>query len=106
MLRPGAHVPLSPLSYATAECCLHIFLFLGSEGGGMAQCPPPYASGVDKIIYTSVLNAAYFETWPGLPTSFELFQMQQTANIAVRPSSSFYLKLGLLCYCKGQLGEQ
>jgi len=32
--------PLPPLSYVTAEYCLYIFLFLGSEGGAMAQCPP------------------------------------------------------------------
>jgi len=25
--------PLPPLRYATAEYCLYIFLFLGSEGG-------------------------------------------------------------------------
>jgi len=25
--------PLPPLSYATSEYCLYIFLFLGSEGG-------------------------------------------------------------------------
>ena len=42
--------PLPPLSYATAEYCLYIFLFLGSEGGGMAQCPPPYASADNAII--------------------------------------------------------
>jgi len=35
--------PLPPLSYATADYCSYIFLFLGSEGG-MAQCSSPYAS--------------------------------------------------------------
>jgi len=36
--------PLPPLSCTTAEYFLYIFLFSGSEGGGMAQWPPPYAS--------------------------------------------------------------
>jgi len=36
--------PLPPLSYATAEYCLYIFLFLGSEGGPWHSGPPPYAS--------------------------------------------------------------
>jgi len=36
--------PLSPLSYNTAEYCLCIFLFLGSEGGPLHSAPPPYAS--------------------------------------------------------------
>jgi len=37
--------PLPPLSNATAEYCLHIFLFLGSEGAWHSGPPPPYASG-------------------------------------------------------------
>ena len=41
MLRPGADVTPSPLSYATAEYCLHIFLYFGSEWRTMAQWPPP-----------------------------------------------------------------
>jgi len=32
--------PLPPFCYATAEYCLYISLFLGSERGAMAQCPP------------------------------------------------------------------
>ena len=35
---------ISPLSYATAECSLYVFLFLRSEGGHGSVPPPPYAS--------------------------------------------------------------
>jgi len=45
MLHPGADVPLALLSYATAEYCLYIFYFLGSEGGHGTVLPLPYASG-------------------------------------------------------------
>jgi len=34
--------PLPPLSCATAEYCLYIFLFLGSERGPWHSGPPPY----------------------------------------------------------------
>jgi len=51
MLRPGAD---APLSYATAEYCLYIFLFLESEGGAWHSGPPPHASGDVRLKLTKM----------------------------------------------------
>ena len=44
--------PFPPLSYATAEHCLYIFLFLGSEGGAWHSAP------LRTLVLENILNSS------------------------------------------------